>query len=241
MDGAFGRSLAETAAVKNPLGHRDVAKMRNGLSENARKILGRILAGLAAGSVSPVDESVLGVRLDHHERDGRPHLDGLELVGAEIALDESTLGAIHRRGLIKKTAGAAGEGVLSLLANLGHCRLILLDAVKLRKSENRAHLERCGRAKTRAERDVAEEHTLPTLLRFGGIAVEEPVESTGNIILPRHLLSGSDRRNRELRRLHQIGGRKLARLVIRRADGEERTLIDRGGKYVTLIIVSVVT
>src|SRR5574344_2067972 len=48
VNGALGGGLAETAAVEDPLAHRHVPEVRHRLAENAREVLRRILARLAA-------------------------------------------------------------------------------------------------------------------------------------------------------------------------------------------------
>ena len=241
MDRALGRRLAETAAVEHPLGHRDVTQMRHFLAaKDARKVLRRILTGLTTGRIGAVDQRVLGVGLDHHERDLRTHRNGLERVVAEVALDKRTLGAVHRGRLIEQSARAAGERVLRLLADLRHRRLVLLDAVELRKRENRAHLKRGGGRKAGAKRDVAEEHALPALRRRLRLAVEEPVERARHVILPGHLLRRSDRLRRELGRLHQVARRQLAAVVVGRGDREKRALVDRRGEHIASIVIGMV-
>ena len=131
VDRPLRRRLGKAAAVKDPLGHRDVAKVRHLLAEDARKVLGRVLARLAARRIRAVDKRVLGVGLDHHERDAVAHRDGLELVRAEVALDERAGLAVHRGCLVEKPARAASKRVLGLLADLGESRPVLFDAVDL--------------------------------------------------------------------------------------------------------------
>ena len=128
------RGLGKAAAVKNPLCHRDIAEVRDGLPEDAREELRRILARLAARRIRTVNERMLCVGLDHHERDAVAHRDGLELVRAEVALDERARLAVHRGGLVEKAARAAGERMLGLLADLRELRLAE------RRSRDRNHL-----------------------------------------------------------------------------------------------------
>ena len=209
-------------------------------AKDARKVLRRILTGLTTGRIGAVDQRVLGVGLDHHERDLRTHRNGLERIVAEVALDKRTLGAVHRGRLIEQSARATSERVLRLLADLRHRRLVLLDSVELGKRQDRAHLKRGGGRKAGAERNVAEEHALPALRRRLRLAVEEPVEGARDVVLPRHLLRGGDRLRRELRRLHEVARRQLAAVVVARGDREERALVNRRGEDVARIVVGVV-
>ena len=78
------------------------------------------------------------------------------------------------------------------------------------------------------------------MLRGGGIAVKEPVEGAGDVVLPRHLLRRSDGADGELRRLHEVAGRELAAVVGRRRNGEERPLVDCRGEDVALVVVGVI-
>ena len=240
VDRALGRRLGKAATVENPLGAGDIAQMRDRVLQDAREVLRRILARLAAAGVGAVDERVLRIGLHHHERDRRTQDDILELAIAEVALHEAAFLAVERGGLVEKAARAAGERVLGLLTNLRERGLVLLDAIELAEREGRTHLKRGGRGEAHAERDVAEEHALPALARLGGLVVEKPVERARDVVLPGHLLGGRDIRDVEFDRLHEVAGRERTLRILRRGDREERPLVDGRREDEALVVVGVV-
>ena len=154
--------------------------------------------------------------------------------------DEAAFLAVHGGGLVEEAAGAAGEGVLGLLADFGHGGLVLLDAVELGEGEDGAHFEGGGGGEAGAEGDVAQEHALPAVLRGGGVAVEEPVEGAVDVVLPGHLLGGGAGGGGELGGFHEVGGGELAGVVGRGAHGEEGAFVDGGGEDVAFVVVGVV-
>ncbi len=242
MHRTLGDRLGKSTAIQDPLGHRHVAKMRDRLAaENASEILRRLLARLTTRRIRAVNKRMLGIGLDHHERNLRTHRDVLEIAAAEIALDERALGTVNRRGLVEKSARTTGEDVLGLLAELRHRRLVLRDTVDLRKRQPRGDLKRGGRAQARAKRNVAAEHGLETGLDTSKIAVKEEVEGAEHITRPGSaFLHRRDLRNDGLILLTEIESEKLDLVIGIRSDREERALVNRRGEDEALVVVGVV-